>query len=597
MLYIRIIMLHTGIQWCMVYSDMATIQKRKSRGHTYWYIVESRRVDGKPRPVTLAYLGKPEDLLLRLAGQKSFELKSYSHGDSSSLINMAHELEIIDIINKHVPAVENGKKPIRDNLTVGASLLLAAIGRACHPTSKLGWYDWCKNTSLEYCLKRSFRKLDSRHFWDQMHCLPAEKIPLIEEDILKKLMSVYKIKLDCLFFDTTNFFTFIDSANIHCDLPQRGNNKQKRFDLRQIGMALLVSRKDQFPLFHRSYRGNKNDVTVFKEILTDLMSRLKQIAEELTDITIVFDKGNNSKGNFKLLGEAEDIHYVGGLVSAHFIKLIMEANKNFRTIIIDGEELPVYRVKKLVWGEERTCVITVSNQLKEGQIRGIHQHLEKKCKELEEFKRQLENPKRRTNFAKSDIEKRLKKIIKGQFIDIILKYQLIDIKGGLLSFTYYIDNDAFDNLKSEVLGRKIMVTNRHEWTNKEIILAYRGQSKVEYAFRNLKNPFHCAVRPQYHWTNQKIEVHILICIIGYLLTVAAYSKSRGGYERNMDNFLNDLRSIRLVSIIEKKEGSRGRLKVNYTLENIPPELRKTTDILNVTNQNLRPNINVGVYNQ
>ena len=32
---------------------MATLQKRKSHGHNYWYIVESRRVNGKSRPITL----------------------------------------------------------------------------------------------------------------------------------------------------------------------------------------------------------------------------------------------------------------------------------------------------------------------------------------------------------------------------------------------------------------------------------------------------------------------------------------------------------------------------------------------------------------
>src|SRR3989339_2260937 len=106
-----------------------------------------------------------------------------------------------------------------------------------------------------------------------MNTLPIESISLIEEELVKKLITTYQIELDCLFFDTTNFFTFIDSANTHCDLPQRGKNKQKRYDLRQIGMALLVSRKEQFPLFHKTYRGNKNDITVFQETFNALSER------------------------------------------------------------------------------------------------------------------------------------------------------------------------------------------------------------------------------------------------------------------------------------------------------------------------------------
>ena len=321
----------------IVYSEMATLQKRKSHGQNYWYIVESRRVNGKPRPVTLAYLGKAEDLLSRLNGQKSFDVKSYSHGDTFALCKAAEELNMIDIINAHVPPTKNGAKPIRDGITVGASLLLAAVGRACRPTSKMGWYGWAESTSLEISLNQSMSKLDSQHFWDQMNTIPESAIENIETEIVKKLVAKSGIKLDSLFFDTTNFFTYIDSMNTHCDLPKRGHNKQKRFDLRQIGMALLVSKDEQLPLFHKTYEGNKNDFTTFNENFQILSSRLRAITNDITDVTIVFDKGNNSKDNFKQIDSCEGLHYVAGLVSSYFKDLIEEANKNFQTMDIDGK--------------------------------------------------------------------------------------------------------------------------------------------------------------------------------------------------------------------------------------------------------------------
>ena len=78
---------------------MATIQSKKSRGHKYWYIVESRRVNGKPRPIVLEYLGRPDDLLKRLHGlTKGMRLKSYSHGAIAALLNVAHELDICSLI-------------------------------------------------------------------------------------------------------------------------------------------------------------------------------------------------------------------------------------------------------------------------------------------------------------------------------------------------------------------------------------------------------------------------------------------------------------------------------------------------------------------
>jgi len=571
---------------------MASIQARVSRGKKYWSIVESRRINGKPRTFILECLTITETLLQRLTNKSEGKIKSYTHGDTIALINIAKELNIIDAINCHIPTLTSGKKPVRDGLSVGGSFLLGALGRACHPTSKLGWFGWCKETSLQYTLRRSLKNIDSQHFWDQMDYLPPEKIPLIEEEIIKKLIKTYNIKLDTLLFDTTNFFTFIDSTNDHCDIPQRGKNKQKRFDLRQIGMALLVTRKEQLPLFHSSYRGNKNDITVFGEVFQNMAKRLQNIAEELTDITIVFDKGNNSKDNFKMIDETNNLHYVGGLVSSYFVDLIKEANKNFISITIAGEEIPAYRVKKEIWGQERTCVVSVSKQLKEGQIRGICQHADKKMLALEKFKQQLENPRGSKKLDVKDIKERIDKIIKGQFIDEILKYKIFETNNGLKSFRYFIDGKTFEELKENILGRRILVTNRHDWTSEEVIMAYRGQAKVEYAFRNLKNPYHLAIRPQYHWTDQKIKAHIFMCILSYLLTAAAYVKASadGGYKRNLNNFMEDLSTIRLTSCSKKKDN-----KISYQLEEIPLALKNTAKVLSISNDNLHPKLNFSDY--
>jgi transposase len=288
----------------------------------------------------------------------------------------------------------------------------------------------------------------------------------------------------------------------------------------------------------------------------------------------------------------QEYHYVCGLVPSYFKVLIKEANQHFSTLKIDGEEIPVYRIKKKIWGKERTCVITISSQLKKGQIRGIHQHLKKKYKELEEFKQQLENPKRRKTYTKEEIKSQLTKIIKGQFVEEILKYEFIELEGGDLSFTYFIDGNAFNTLKEEVLGRKIVATNRHDWTNEEIILAYRGLSKIEYAFRNLKNPYHLSVRPPYHWTDQKLEAHFFICIIGYLLTIATYCKARrkAAYKRNVSNLMEDLKTIRLACIVKNKSN-----KVKYQLEKIPEHLQKVARVLGISNETLRPILKISDY--
>jgi len=58
-------------------------------------------------------------------------VRSFSHGAVAAILDIAEELQIVDSINKHLP-----HKQLRDGFTVGGSLLLAAIGRICNPTSK-----------------------------------------------------------------------------------------------------------------------------------------------------------------------------------------------------------------------------------------------------------------------------------------------------------------------------------------------------------------------------------------------------------------------------------------------------------------------------
>src|SRR6266576_492021 len=64
---------------------MASLQSVRVHGHTYWRIVESRRVHGKPRPVPVLYLGKADDLLARLQSPDPVRIHSFSHGAVATL--------------------------------------------------------------------------------------------------------------------------------------------------------------------------------------------------------------------------------------------------------------------------------------------------------------------------------------------------------------------------------------------------------------------------------------------------------------------------------------------------------------------------------
>jgi len=576
---------------------MATIQSKKSRGYKYWYIVESRRVNGKPRPIVLAYLGKADDLLKRLHGLYELKLKSYSHGAVCALIYVAAKLEIVDILNKYVKASRHyvAEKPVRNNLTAGITFLLGAIGRVCMPTSKMGWWNWAKTTSAEYLLRCSLSKVDSQHFWDLMDSFPEDAISLAEQEILQRLLEVYKIHTDTLFYDTTNFFTYIDTTNTHCDIAQRGNNKQKRNDLRQVGLAMVVSKEDYIPLFHHSYQGNLQDGTVFREVVEKIKDRMQSLGLNQDTHTLVFDRGNNSKKNLAIV-KSLGFYYVGALTPYYHKEVIDRAIEGMTNITVNYETLAVYREKSIIWGDEKTILVFVSDRLKAGQIQGIYQSLDKKEKILKELQKALANPKGKKRDRK-DLEKKIRTITAGQYLKDVIKWKLIEIEDGKYYMDYYIDKEQLHCVE-EKLGFRIIMTNRHEWTSQEIITAYYGQSKIEYAFRNMKNPYHLALKPQYHWTDQKIKVHYFICVIGYLLSSIIWreAKLKAGYKESLDNLLDLLNNIRLGTMLEESKKT-GKPKATYKLEEMNEVEKIIMIALSIENaHNEQPKIkNVGVY--
>jgi transposase len=577
---------------------MATIQSKKSRGHKYWYIVESRRVNGKPRPVVLAYLGKADDLFRRLQGLTSgLRLKSYSHGAVAALLDVASQLDVCSVINQHInsPRSYMPEKPTRNNLTAGISFLLAAIGRVCMPTSKRGWWNWAKKTSCEYLLRCSLSKIDSQHFWDLMDSLPVEAIEKIENQLLEKVLDIYQLQTDTLFFDTTNFFTYIHTTNTRCTIAQRGKNKQKRYDLRQIGLAMAVTRQDMIPLFHLTYQGNINDTKVFATLIQSIKSRLKALGLDIEKHTVVFDRGNNSKKNLEIV-ENLKLHYVGALTPYYHKELLDEAEDNFRKVAVDGTMIRAYRDKRVIWQSARTVIVFISERFKAGQIRGVYQALGKKESLLKQLQAQLSNPgaKRRD---RKQLENKIRDLLKGQYMRNLINWSLDELTPGKFNLKFSINQQKLIEIEDS-LGFRIIMTDRHDWSTVDIIKAYYGQSKIEHAFKNLKNPYHLALKPQFHWTDQKIMVHYFICVLGYLLTAIVWrqARSKAQFNGSLDTLLDMLNNIRLATVLEESK-TRGRVKAIYKLEEISDEEDLLLEALEIKDlHNDRPKFRgVGVY--
>ena len=560
---------------------MATFQKKISRGHTYWQIVESRRVNGKPRPIVLEHLGTAEALLRRLkqGPGKAVKAKVMQFGALAALWNIAMELDVVETIDRHV-----GKRA--QGLSCGQYMLLAALNRCVAASSKASLYNWYRQTVLHRLLPTSKRLLSSQRFWDHMSYLDEERILAVEQELAKRVVEHFRISLATLIFDATNFDTFIDTQTVS-DLAQRGHAKSKRRDLRILGLALLVSTDFHVPLFSHVYPGNQNDATLFGSVSEALVSRYRRLAAECEDITLVFDGGNTSKENMGRVDKGP-YHFVTSLTLTHhsdLLKVPLREFGNFSNDRLGGTQ--AYRTTKNVWGKERTVVVTHSDELLRGQTAGITTALRKKRTALRNLKAKLKRSQmsdaRGKGYTRESLEKRLAQIVKGQYISEILKTEITESE-GILQFTSRTDLAGFARLKRIRLGKRILCTDNSQWSTEEIILASRAQFHVENAFKQMKNPHWVSFSPTFHWTDQKLRVHAFYCVLSLTLAALTQRKAAQADVRLSINamFAELSQIMEVINLYPPQSGQgKGRLRAEYVLSERSPLQVKLCKILDI----------------
>jgi len=537
---------------------MASLTAKIINGKTYYYARECRRVDGKPKIVRTTYLGTLDKIVAAVEGAKeppthqSVDIAAF--GDVVALFDMAEQIGLVPLINRHVP------KRRRQGLTSGQYLLLAAINRGAHPTSKAKFADWYRQTVLPKLIPATARQLSSQSFWNHMDYFQEQHIEAIERELSQKLIQHFGLSLRTLTYDGTNFFTYINTRN-PAELPKRGRNKQKRNDLRQVSLGMLVSTDFHVPLFHKVYEGNVNDSTIFKTVTEELTQRYAELARGCEHITLVFDKGNNSEDAFVTLNDT-NFHFVGSLVPTQHKDLLEVPLRHFQPL--QGERLKdclAYRTQRTVFGQERTIVITFNENLLQGQLQGITVDLEKARRKLRELQTRL----RRRHEGRirggkpptvASIEKQAQQALSAQFMKQLITYEVTD--GNPPQLSYHTDANALSRLVRTHLGKTILFTDNDDWTNEEIVLAYRSQHHVEDAFRQMKHPHFLGWSPMFHWTDSKIRVHAFYCVLALTLSsLIQRTLHQKGIDLSIPRMFELLGGIRETLVIyPRKRGQR-----------------------------------------
>ena len=379
---------------------MSFILSKKQDGKTYYYLAESARVEGKPRIVSQRYLGSAEEIAARLSEAGPGEPDRTRHlafGDIAATWLVLERLGVTRIVDEVV-----GPRRGDAAASVGTYIALATLNRVTDPCSKLAFADWWAKTAGDRWLRLSAGALGHRRFWDAMDAVSESQLKEIERRIVARMVEVFSVDLSGLVLDMTNFATWIDSANERAPIAQRGHAKQKRNDLRLVGLGLVVSVDGGIPLVSHAYPGNKPDVTQFGAMVKELAARFETLradtAGPVSDhLTLVYDAGQNSDGNYELL-DGFPLSFVGSLPPSDHPGLLAVGKERYQAV--DEERFPglvAFETRKAVFGKERRLVVCHSENLHAKQSRGFDQTLAKANRQLSELAARLarEKPARR----------------------------------------------------------------------------------------------------------------------------------------------------------------------------------------------------------
>ena len=485
-------------------------------------------------------------------------------GFVAAIYQTASETGLVDILQRHIPGERFG-------IPRWLYFMLTIINRLQHATSKEKMGIWAAKTILPDLLGFNPRILNSKSFWYATDDVISEKelrqrrrnnpdlqdelfagiedsiFNTIEQELFINLRERYHLSEDVLFYDTTNFFTYIDEP-VRTKLARTGHNKDCHHHLRQVGLAMCVEKEWGIPLFHRLYRGNSQDVKTFTGIVDDLLACMHCAFGEIEDLALVLDKGNNSVDNFAAL--KDKVYWVGSLVPSHYPELIEVSVDKYEEQWAGHR---CHRTKQNVMGVNCELIITYSDKLARKQRHSLHNAIEKLKKQI--LKKWMEY-KRKPKNVPAGIERIIKENRYG-------KYLAVEYKDEVLVFS---ETEALQK-RLKRLGKNIIFSNKQEASTDWILTQYHAKEKIEDGFKLLKDPELIRWRPARHWTDTKIRAFGFCCVMSLvLIRVMEYKAAMAGLRMSPAVLREELADLRQVIMIYEDKKVQSQISARSSIQ-------------------------------
>jgi transposase len=408
------------------------------------------------------------------------------------------------------------------------------IARLCEPSSELHIaQDWYRHTALEDLLDLpSDRINDDRLYRALDRLLPHKRA--IEQHLVKRLGELFDLSYDLLLYDVTS--TYFEGLAKRNPLAQRGHSRDHRPDCKQVCIALVVTR---MPLGYEVFAGNRVDVTTVEEIVETMEARYG-----IADRVWVMDRGMSSAENVAWLQESGRRYLIGAPKSElkKWSREIAEA-RNWRSVR-DGVEA------KLCAGPDgsETFLLCRSADRREKE-RAMHERFAKRIEaRLESLGRRLERSRKRLD--REAIGRQIGRIL-GQNSRAAGRYRIQVVNDPTRASGLRLAWSAqpeWDTWAQHSEGTYILRTNVRDWNSEELWRTYIQLTEAEAAFRIHKSDL--SIRPVWHQKQERVEAHILVCFLAYVLwkTLEQWQQ-RAGLGNSPRTILEEIGRIQSTDVV------------------------------------------------
>jgi hypothetical protein len=472
-------------------------------------------------------------------------------GDVGALVWVAEQLDLVGHIDRAC-----GGLGAKNGPSVGELVVAVAIQRACAPGPKRAVGDFLDaSVARVSCLPGA--AFSGQAFHRVAHQITERQLEQAQVALAKAAVARFALSTDVLAFDTTNFDTHI-ATQTPGELARRGHAKSKRGDLRVVGLGVLVSETGHVPLLYRTYAGNGSDQGVLEACLEGL-SELHDALDagegrrEPAQRTLVRDGGFWSPqleleldvaGYYSLISLP-----LGHSAAEHALQLAARRGAMKR---LSGklQHVRAARLRAKVGELDRTLVVVESQELLQGQKRGIAVALRKAKAEL----RKVERLTQAGRLPRSRLERRVQTALAREHLS---RFVVTTIGGTETAptFSWRVDAGLRRRLEHTRLGRRVLCTDRHVWSTGRIVHAFRGQWHVEELFRRAKKGGLVPWGPSYQWADGSLRLHTFATVLG--LTLVSLAKTALGTDASARAMMRSLAGIR-ATLVRTTTGGAGR---------------------------------------